>query len=197
MAETAPDSAIDVLAQIDDVGLARRISRRVANHWPEQELKVAFDWSMSNEKISDEMRSEMQQVILERMAHTDPEGALKLALDQEVSGTEPGLEAAVIVGVAESSVDIALGMLDKARNSKTREQTYASIGLALVRKGRHRQAIELVQDASVQVQRDYYNAIAWTWASGDFNSLIASKDSLPDDETIREIVEGAIEIYRW
>ena len=197
MAETAPDSAIDLLAEIDDDGLRRSVSQRLANHWPEQDLSAAFDWSMSNEKITREMRAEMQQAILGRMARIDPEVALKLALDQEISDTEPGLEANVISGVAEVSVDSALDMLEKARNQATREKAYSSIGSALVRKGRYLEAIELVQDASLQVQREYYNQVAYAWARADFNSLLESKESLPDDWIIRDIVEGAIGIYRW
>lgn len=192
MAKTAPDSALLALEDIDDQEFKLNVSTYLANSWPEKDLASALDWSKSNRKIAPEMRSEIQRILVERLARIDPMQALNLARKEEAAGSTSGLEAAVIMIVSESNIDDAIEMLKGSNHQATREQAYPAIGMALVRKGRYGQARELVEDIPIEMQRDYYLAITVPWAEYDFENLLNSLDSLPDDPAVRQFAYMAL-----
>lgn len=191
IARTNPMSAIDQLTGIQNLPLKKRIARTIVRNWSHSDPQAAFEWTKSNLDV-EEWATELRHIVLETFAETSPTHALSMAIEEEIGDSEVGLEATVISRVARTNVDLAVDMLDNARNLETTTIALLEVGKALVRKGNTDQAIDLMQALPAQNQRRYISSIADEWASSDYLDLFSKIDKLPSDGVILSDIAIAI-----
>lgn len=196
MGRSSPDKAAALLGNVEEQDVRNEIARSIVVLWTDMDPRSAFAWTRSN-AITQEMRKELQEHLVRRLASMDPALALELALDEPVDDGEIGLESVVIAAMALIDIDAALAMLDAARNQATVESSYPAIGRSLARRGSSSQAIELVKDLPPQSQIGYVDQIIGDWARTDIDDLFDKVDELPSDGDLITSVADAIALAGW
>lgn len=156
----------------------------VIDSWAEHDPHAALQWIHSDPSVEElHLKPRFYSVVLGKLAQSDPNYALDIALDQPPDvRTDIGVESVVISEIAARDVDEALSMLAHTRNQATREATYLSIGHALRAAGRSDEIFDLVQDSSEEFQSQFFNSVTSWWGWYEPNDLFEKLEKFPSDE---------------
>ncbi|MYD45450.1 MAG: hypothetical protein F4W92_03785 [Gammaproteobacteria bacterium] len=118
------------------------------------------------------------------LVHTDPRRAFDIALQQRilerVGGMYmPALEAQILGQIVYQDFDLAVELLPKKREGSSRSQVYTSVGSNYINLGQSSKAVDLGLKLTANERTQYFQSIAYTWASIDTSGLVESFKNLP------------------
>lgn len=179
-----PEKAIVHINGITDTHTKSWVTQVMVGNWADHDPKAALQWVLSDPSGEElHLKPRFYSVVLGKLAQSDPNYALDIALDQPPDvRTDIGVESVVISEIAARDVDEALSMLAHTRNQATREATYLSIGHALRAAGRSDEIFDLVQDSSEEFQSQFFNSVTSWWGWYEPNDLFEKLEKFPSDE---------------
>lgn len=198
---TYPESVPEFLGGIEDEREVRMIVDNLVRDWARIDPLAAYEWTMSGDKsLQAQSGGSRVGTIFYEAVRKNPHSALPMALALPLDENGVGPEAVVIGSMTTEDVDLAIDMLESARNSATRRQALSSIATNLVRRGNSDRAIQLIFKESEEDQLTHFEEIAWIWAGSHSEDLLSKFDSVPFDEVKRKcarylLVENSIDPF--
>lgn len=183
IAKTDPEQALNQLASIEGEwdNAASTFSWSLIHGWADSDPHAALEWVTSNSKELGSSVRALLSKILGRLAKSNPQEALSIALSQPVSTNVDGIELTVIEVIARSNLDAAIEMLPQLRN-ESKPKAYWGVSEALVEKGQAKRALKLAQDLPESDRKRYFNNVLGYWALRDSKGLSIEIGSLPSEE---------------
>lgn len=188
IARTSPQEAAEIALnhKAGTVGGLTYVPTQIMRHWVEQDVEGAVNWVV-NGPVSEEKRFTWVSALANSLVRTDPRRAFDLALKQPINEEAmgmymPALEAQIIGQIVMQDFDLAVELLPKVREGRSRSQAYSSVGNRYLNLGQSSRAVDLGQKLSADEQVSYFQNIAYTWARVDPSGLIESFKSLPTAE---------------
>lgn len=158
-----------------------RLLASVVTGWSKRDPNAALDWILGHAEYP-EVRHSTIRTVLKNLANRNPELALQRALEQPIEDDQVGLEQAVVHHIAQKNLQLAREMLQQTRDGVTRQVSYASVGVALVRASRGVEAVELASDLRGPDRDKYIASILWNWVDFDAKGLHDSLSNIADPE---------------
>lgn len=177
LAKDFPERAVGRLKEMPDGQQRFSAAVKIARNWGEKSPRAALDWAATNSFGFD-----LRRRVFEGISQVDPELAMELASEQPADNYEESFEAAIIAQVAERDAESALSMLHYAKDQKTLEAAYLSIGQALVEEGKAERAVDMVKNETKEFQSRFYRGIWLSWMRSDAQTMYDHLDKLPSSE---------------
>lgn len=189
MVRTLPEEVPSFIPAISDQTQLELVVTNLALNWARKDPKAVFKWLQSEPKAHQWYGNVLSNVI-QNLTREDPEEAIRFALEQpprEYDGL--GWEVAVVWSVAQSDVEAAIALSDRARDEKTRDSMFESIGGVLINQGRYQRALDWAENLKEEQLEDHYSRLVITWASGNPEQLYEKIDELPSEESRKQAAE--------
>lgn len=188
IARTSPQEAAEIAyKQIEgSFGALSYVPSQILRHWINQDAEAAIQWVV-NGPVSEEKRQTWVSALTMNLVYTDPRRAFDIALAQPIAeNTEgmytPALEGPIIGQIVMQDFDLAVELLPKVREGSSRSQAYTSVGNKYINLGQSSKAVDLGLKLSADEQAEYFQSIAFTWASTDANGFVESFKNIPTNE---------------
>ncbi len=181
MAEDSPQQAAPLVAQLRGDSSKRNAIHKIAQIWLNLEPHAALDWILSDVE-TEEYRQELLSYALPSLALERPHLAFETALAQPLESHQTGLEAGVINRLAGHNLNIALELLPRVREGRTRLISYGVVSNAMVANGSPMEAVQLSQELPESDRGTYFLLTMGTWAQSDPDGLLDSIEGLPYSE---------------
>ena len=188
IARTSPQEAAEIALnhEAGTVGGLTYVPSQIMWHWVEQDVEGAVNWVV-NGPVSEEKSYTWVSALTNSLVRIDARRAFDLALKQPINEGMtgmymPALEAQIIGQIVMQDFDLAVELLPKVREGRSRSQAYSSVGNRYLNLGQSSKAVDLGQKLSADEQVRYFQSIAFTWARVDPSGLIESFKSLPTAE---------------
>ena len=178
IAGNAPRDAAGLVSEMDDDHLKFRAARSVIGRWLIRDVDAVFDWVVHDTGL-EPLRSQLITNVLARIAESDPEYAMKLALEQPIPTGGKGAEAVVVQQIAVRDVDKALEYVVQVRDGPTKTAAYRSVGTQLVRRGDTGMAMELVEQIPDYAKDSYTRQVFGSWSAVDPVGLYHALGEMP------------------
>ena len=157
--------------------------------WMETDLEAALNWVYSA-ALDEDKQYTWVSAITSNLVESDPRRAFDIAVKQEIPDInllgmemyETGLEAEVIWAITDEDLDLAVELLPKVREGKTRTSAYRAIGQRYIELGDSKKAFNLGLHLTEESQAEYFDSISWTWGNIDPAGLIESIEDFPTKE---------------
>lgn len=182
MSYTFPESVPEYLKDVTDKGRRDMIITNFVRRWAAIDPLAAYEWASSDPLTADRPEGHYTSIALDAAVRRNPHSALPMALSLPEAKDGVGAEAHVIKSIAGRDIDLAVQMLESARNHDTRQVALPSIGLAMVRENASSRAVELIAHESENDQLRYFEAFAWIWAGEKPLDLLSNFESLPTEK---------------
>ena len=190
-AEQDPQAALAwVMNNSEFEGGRTRLLSNVVTGWSKRDPNAALNWLLEQTEYA-AVRKSALVTILKNLADRNPELALRRALEQPTEEDQIGLEQTVIRQIAQNDLQLAREMLHQTREGITRLNSYATVGIAMVRASRGNEAVELASDLRDHDREKYLASILWNWVDFDAKGLHDSLSTISDPE-IRASAAGAL-----
>ena len=166
----------------------------VIEEWIKTDPIAASKWVVLTMEEDSRSRARGMQRIVYRIAQSDPETAMSLALAEEPHAwnSKSGLETYVVESLVDNGqVDEAIKMLDQVRES-SQEMSYYHVGTGLIALGRSADAIQIADRLSEDVQVAYLGSLVYTWLTQSPVDLVEKISSLPSDRARTEVSKRAL-----
>ncbi|MXZ43605.1 MAG: hypothetical protein F4Z01_01295 [Gammaproteobacteria bacterium] len=188
IARTSPQEAAEICLnhKAGTVGGLTYVPTQIMQHWVKLDVEGAVNWVI-NGPVSEEQSFTWVSALANNLVRSDPRRAFELALEQPIKEGMvgmymPALEAQIIGQIVIQDFDLAVELLPKVREGRSRTQAYSSVGNGYLNLGQSSKAVDLGQKLSADEQVSYFQSIAFTWARVDPSGLIESFKSLPTAE---------------
>ncbi|MYF03239.1 MAG: hypothetical protein F4227_09825 [Gammaproteobacteria bacterium] len=188
IAVTSPQEAAEIaLEQIEGgFGALSFVPTSILRHWIDQDTEAAIQWVL-NGPVSEDNRYSWVSALATNLVNTDPRRAFDIALQQPISERVggmymPALEAQILGQIVYQDFDLAVELLPKVREGSSRSQAYTSVGSQYINLGQSSKAVDLGLKLTANEQTQYFQSIAYTWASIDASGLVESFKNLPTAE---------------
>lgn len=166
--------------------------------WLEIDLEAALNWVYTG-PLDGETQYTWVRAITSNLVESEPRRAFDLASKQEVPDTnflgmemyQTGLEAEVILDISFQDLALAVELLPKVREGRTKTSAFTSVGERFIEIGDSKNAFELGLQLTGVGQAEYYESISSTWARIDPTGLIESLKDFPTKE-IRSAVASRL-----
>ncbi|MYD45775.1 MAG: hypothetical protein F4W92_05430 [Gammaproteobacteria bacterium] len=175
---TSPESVPAFVEQIGDQETQDWLLSNLMSSWINHDPSAAFRWASEYEEASG-LQGRYSRSALAAMARNNTAEALALALTLPLNERGIGPEAMVIGGQGK---DVALELIDHARNPETRLSVLMGIGSTLLYFNDYDEMFNLVEDEPIEAQFKYFEYFARQVASKSPQYLIDKFDSLPNDD---------------
>lgn len=178
LTRSAPSVAAERLHELPDGERKNTVEGIMAHNWAERDPRAALDWLRSVPSFE-----HLTGNVLSGILRSDRDMALHMALELPTRDNGVGFEATVVGRIARfDDVEVALEMVNLARNEETLKDMYFSIGTELIRQEDSDRAMDLVRDQPIEWQSGFYRWNSWIWAEKDPDDMIARMDDLPSDD---------------
>ena len=177
----SPEVAVSWVLQLEDNIDQFHAARALVSFWSQHDLDAARNWVHSESAIAD-FRHILYQTLAISMVSTDPSGAFELALTLRSASRGVGFEADIVSQIALEDVELALTLLPKVRNGKSKAFAFEKVGDALVRSGKFEKAANLGTQLDESNHSNYYQYISYIWVNTDPDKLYAMLPNLPNAE---------------
>ncbi len=188
IAVTSPQEAAELaMEQIEGgFGGLSYVPTFILRHWIDQDTEAAIQWVL-NGPVSEENRYSWVSALATNLVNTDPRRAFDIALQQPISERVggmymPALEAQILGQIVYQDFDLAVELLPKVREGSSRSQAYTSVGSQYINLGQSSKAVDLGLKLTANEQTQYFQSIAYTWASIDASGLVETFKNLPTAE---------------
>lgn len=170
----------------------------VMDEWTEQDLETAINW-VYNGPLNESVSYEWVDALTSHLVYSDPRRAFDLAVRQKIPEGggfggmyEIGLEVEVISQIARQNIDLAVELLPKVREGKTRLSAYKSIGNRHIGQGDSKQAFDLGLLLPFADQLEYFQSLSRTWARVDPHGLVESIEGFPTAKIRTNVASGLL-----
>ena len=190
IAQTSPREAAELALDQKDEGLINVLNTMlpsvILRHWVDQDVEAAVNWVTSG-PVPEGKQSSWVRALTTILVHSDPHRAFEIALKQPKAegGFEaflPALEAELIDQIVYRDLDLAVELLPKVPEGKSRSEAYASVGSEYIDQGEFDKAVNLGLQLTPAEQAQYYQSITSTWVRIDPGGLVESIKDLPTSE---------------
>lgn len=198
IARVSPEEAADLAVKHGRGGLNDFLPSSVISIWIEIDLEAALNWVYST-PLDEGKRYTWVSAITSNLVEFDPRRAFDLAVKQEIPEInilgmemyETGLEAEVIWTICYQDLELAVELLPRVREGKTRIRAYSAIGQRYIELGDSKKVFNLGLQLTEDSQAEYFVSISWLWAHIDPAGLIESIKDFPTKE-IRASVASSL-----
>lgn len=180
LAQTHPELAAREIPKLPDGAEKDSALSALVRNWFKSDPNALNDWAKSSSRTRELVESLKLSQITD-LAHSDPQSALNIALEQKIDESGIGLEAYVIRRVANSDVEEAINLLSFARNAQTRAVAYSSVGQVLIQEHKTERALDLVAQQPPEVQSQYFRWISVFWIQRNAMEVYEKMNALPTD----------------
>lgn len=184
IAMSAPQDAIKALALLPEEEI-ENAAERVARSWAMNSVRDVVDWIQSDSTVQ-AYRGSLFSVVLEELVRTDPEEAMRLALDQPSDPSSPHLEYQVIHKLIEDNeIEQSLKLLPNMRESVGQFNAFVLVGIQLIVNKDIERALALGEQLDASRRDDFLKRLLNGWAYSDAQGLFLSLETLPNLQTQR------------
>ena len=189
IAESSPQEAAELALEQGDGfmgSLNFMLPGTVMVQWVKQDVEAAENW-VFNGPIQEEKRVNWVNAFVSVLVFSDPRRAFELALEQPkaeggIAAFLPALEVQIFNQIVNSDLDLAIELLPKVPEGESRSSAYSSVATAYINLGDSDKAVNLGLQLPKDEQENYFQNIAYTWASVDPAGLVESIKNLPTPE---------------
>lgn len=185
IARTSPKEAAELTLEHVHSPWSSSAVSYVMEEWVEQDVDGAINW-VYNGTLNEHSSYEWVDALTSNLVYSDPRRAFNFAVRQKIPEGggflgmyEIGLEVGVINQIARQNIDLAVELLPKVREGKTRLSAYKSIGDRHINQGDSNKAFDLGRQLPHSDQMEYFRSISWTWARVDPHGLVESIEDFP------------------
>ena len=198
IARVSPEEAAELAVKHGSGGPNDFLPSSVIGIWIETDLEAALNWVYST-PLDEGKRYTWVSAITNYLVESDPRRAFDIAVKQEIPDInllgmemfEMGLEAEVIWRICVQDLELAVELLPRVREGKTRTSASTAIGLRYIELGDSKKALNLGLQLTEDSQAGYFESISWTWGNIDPAGLIESIEDFPTKE-IRASVASSL-----
>lgn len=186
MVRTLPEEVPPYIPTIKNDRAKEIVAINLSLNWARKDPMAVFDWLQSEPEV-EQWYHHIFSDVLENLTNRDPEEAMRFALGQpprEYDGI--GWESAVVSKVAQSDMEAALGMTDRARDEQTRDSMMRSLGQVLINQAQFEKAMDWADKLKEEQRDEYMERVVTSWVWGNPEQLYEKMDDLPTDN-LREI----------
>ena len=198
IAQTSPQEAAEIALEQDAGPMGSfniMYAHSVMENWVrvKQDVETAVDW-VFNGPVPEEERHIWVRALTTTLVSSDPRRAFDLALKQPKSegGMEaflPAIESQVIEQIVFTDLDLAVELLPRVPEGKSRSEAYSSVGRKYIDLGESEKAVTLGLKLPPDDQVGFFQNIAFSWARMDPTGLIESLKNLPTTELRSSIAQ--------
>ena len=181
LAHTSFETATKYVAQMPDEIQRENMTYILVTNWAEQDPRAALDWVLQDSEAQIDPENRILAVI-NGIVRRDRVMALNMALELPPDEKGVGYEWMVIATIAETNAQLAIDLLDKARNTETKERATNNVGRELLRQGDIDRFIDLVKNWSPDKQFKYYRSMALSINESNMRTIFDNLDRIPTKE---------------
>ena len=188
IAVTSPQEAAEIALERIEGGFGGLfyVPTVILQHWIDQDVEAAVQWVL-NGPVSEENQYTWVSALATNLVKSDPRRAFDIArsltIPEHMEGMNaPALEAQILGQVVMQDFDLAVELLPSVREGSSRSQAYIAVGNKYIDLGQSSKALDLGNNLSANEQTQYFQSIAYTWASTDASGLVESFENLPTEE---------------
>lgn len=178
LAPTHPEQAAQLLMNYDN-SMPGHTLVEVLDSWLSVDVDSMINWIDEHDQFTESDRHYLLEVILPRLAITDPDRALLMARDKPTGLFEPGLEFDVIESLARQDVQRAKSLLPEVRSGVSKLAAFGAVGYAYIRRGQIDEAFELGSELPEKMRDSYNGGLVGDWSIHDPLGLFLGIDSIP------------------
>ncbi len=186
MVRTLPEEVPPYIPTIKNETAKEIVAINLSLNWARKDPMAVFEWLQSEPEVKP-WYGHIFSDVLENLTNRDPEEAMRFALGQpprEYDGI--GWESTVVWKVAQSDMEAALGMTDRARDEQTRDSMMRSLGQVLINQAQFEKAMDWADKLKEEQRDEYMERVVTSWVWGNPEQLYEKMDELPTDN-LREI----------
>lgn len=197
IARISPEEAAEFAVEHGGGGTDDYLPSVVMDVWIEKDVEAALNWVYSG-SLNEKRQYAWISAIVGTLVYSDPRRAFDLAVKQEVPDTkllgmqvyETGLEADVISSISRRDLALAVELLPKVREGRTRKSAHTIVGHRLIENGDSNRAFDLGLRLTDVDRAEYFQSISWTWARIDPVGLVESIKDFPSEEIRSNVASG-------
>ncbi|MXW06915.1 MAG: hypothetical protein F4Z87_02095 [Gammaproteobacteria bacterium] len=199
IARVSPEEAAELAVKHGTGGPNDFLPSGVIGIWMEIDFEAALNWVYSA-PLAEGKRYTWVSAITSNLVESDPRRAFDLAVNQEspdinflgMEMYETGLEAEVIWSICDQDLELAVELLPKVREGKTKTSAYRAIGQRYIELGDSKKAFNLGLQLTEHSQAEYFDSISWTWGNIDPAGLIESIEDFPTKEIRANVASSLV-----
>lgn len=176
LSSTHPEHAAQMLTNYE-VGIPYHLLVDVVDSWVKVDVDSTITWI--DERFTGSDRHYLFEVMLPKIAITDPYRALLIARDVPTDMFDPGLELDVIESLARQDVQQAESLLSEVRSGVTKLAAYGAVGYARLRRGQIDEAFALGSKLPEKMRDSYNGSLVGDWSIHDPRGLFLGINSIP------------------
>lgn len=163
--------------------------------WSHRDQEGAIEWIKTTPEV-ESFRNELLLAAAKTLVRQDPNLSFDIARSLVTPKHGFGPEGEIVSIIAGSEPRIAMELLPKVREGKTRLNAYVSVATQLILDGLKQEILDLGKQLSddVLMMYGYYLQIGAAWAQIDPQGLVDSLENFPNDEVRSRVAAQQI---RW
>ncbi len=176
-----PNDVLELLDQLKSRGLnTLEATDSFVKIWCRKDLLAALEWVLQNKEQGRYDGQYMLGDVLEQLALSDPERAMKIALEQP---EESSLDVNVVMKLLRlGEFDKALTLAPKVRKKRWYGSIYHNVAYSLVGAGRTDEALALAEKVEESERTRFYQNLVFPWLYSDPDSLLEQLSHLETAE---------------
>ncbi len=176
-----PNDVLELLGQLKSRGLnTLEATDSFVKIWSRKDLLAALEWVLQNKEQGRYDGQYMLGDVLEQLALSDPERAMKIALEQP---EESSLDVNVVMKLLRlGEFDKALTLAPKVRKKRWYGSIYHNVAYSLVGAGRTDEALALAEKVEESERTRFYQNLVFPWLYSDPDSLLEQLSHLETAE---------------
>lgn len=179
IALSAPQEAAKRALQVTNPSTRSMVLNSVLSAWMQQDLEQSIDW-IAHLETTDKQRYDLVGILTSKLVAYDPHRAFELARNESVVQSWTGLEAGVIRAIVRSGeLVLAVELLDRVREGKTRVTASTRVAEHLIRQGNIEQALKIGFNLPESEQESYFPRISYAWSEVDPDGILDTIEHLP------------------
>lgn len=181
---------LDLLAQLRSRGHnTDDATDSFVENWSRKDPHAAVEWALENPEQGRGNGHIMLGSALKQLALSDPQRAMKIALEKS---SEYLLEGEVVMELLrQGEFDTALSLAPQVRKSPGYRPIYNSVSMFLMYEGRTEDALALAEKVEESERPQFYRDLVFPWLYNDADSLIEELPKLPTSE-MRSIIAAEV-----
>ena len=188
---SSPSQVVQLLTQLKSMGYdTTEAAESFVRSWSFEDPIAAIDWALENLDQESYSGQSSTSFILGRIALTNLEKAVEIALEQpEDTALEWGIAMTLL---RQGQFDRALSLLPKLRGSSDSAFSYNGFSLLLFQAGRVDDVLALSDQLDESQKPFFYRNTARHWVRFEPESLLKRLPKLPTVEMQRSIAQGVL-----
>ena len=185
-----PHEVLDLLAQLRSRGYnTLEATDSFVEHWSRKDPHAAVEWALENPEQGRSNGKFMLGYALAQLALSDPQRAMKIALEQS---SEFQLERSVVMELLrQGEFDTAFAFAPQVRKHPWYSSIYNSVSKFLIYEGRTEDALALAERVEESERPKFYRDVVFPWLYSDADSLLDNLPKLESSET-RSIIAAEV-----